>query len=519
MIFKILRISFVSMALALLLTACGGSTNSFTWQVDSLPTNLDPQVASESSDVTACLNLYSGLFRLDENGTPQPDTCERYEISADELTYTFYLKSGLTYTGYRGSSTGTAVTAHDFAFGLYRVFLPETGSPYAEALSCIAGSAKVQQGGSQSALGVSAPNDTTLIITLSRRDSDFLSKLCLPGAMPCNQAFFESTGGSYALSSAMTISNGPFYLYNWTESGLFLRRKADGDLVDAVRIVLDSNNSAADEVLTPAEKIENEKADAILYSSGDDTGLPSIQYQGETWCLILNTQNTSLSNLSLRQALAQVAYSAEPATDNGSISADGLIPPAVTVGGSGYREQAGSTLPAEQNAASLYRTALAELNTGSIRGITVTVPQSNSSIAAAFDQLNQQWQSELGLYFNVQQLSDEDLQAALNIGDYSIILVPLSVGENSPAAWLQLFGSGDLGAWQSYSYAHAAAALDPNDSDYLQQCVSLEQSLLEQCVVIPLFFQTQQLLLSPKVDRVVFDSFGPTVDLTWATKQ
>ena len=57
------QLRFVAALLAaffvLSLTACGSGSNSFTWFVDSIPANLDPQVASSASDIIACENLYS----------------------------------------------------------------------------------------------------------------------------------------------------------------------------------------------------------------------------------------------------------------------------------------------------------------------------------------------------------------------------------------------------------------------------------------------------------------------------
>ena len=96
------QLRFVAALLAaffvLSLTACGSGSNSFTWFVDSIPANLDPQVASSASDIIACENLYSGLVRRAPDGSLAPELCERWEVSADRLTYTFYLKDGLTYT-------------------------------------------------------------------------------------------------------------------------------------------------------------------------------------------------------------------------------------------------------------------------------------------------------------------------------------------------------------------------------------------------------------------------------------
>ena len=133
------QLRFVAALLAaffvLSLTACGSGSNSFTWFVDSIPANLDPQVASSASDIIACENLYSGLVRRTPDGSLAPELCERWEVSADRLTYTFYLKDGLTYTASKGDPSDYAITAEDFVFAFQRMFLPGTNSPYAVEFS------------------------------------------------------------------------------------------------------------------------------------------------------------------------------------------------------------------------------------------------------------------------------------------------------------------------------------------------------------------------------------------------
>ena len=118
-------------ALLLPLTGCtqGSGVNSFTWFVEEIPSNLDPQIASASEDVIACTNLYGGLVRLDADGQAQNDLCEDWKVSADGLTYTFYLKSGLTYKTTNGEDTHYAITAEDFVYAFQRMFAPETHSP------------------------------------------------------------------------------------------------------------------------------------------------------------------------------------------------------------------------------------------------------------------------------------------------------------------------------------------------------------------------------------------------------
>ena len=210
---RFLRMTAVVLAaaFAFLLAGCGGSSasTSFTWFVDNIPANLDPQVATKAEDVIACENLYGGLVRRNASGERVPDLCERWEISSDGLTYTFYLKSGLTYTGTKGAATDYAITAEDFVYAFRRVFAPQTASPYAVEFSAIQHSAAVLDGtAAPGTLGVSAIGELTLVFRLSERDDTFLSKLTLPGAMPCDEAFFESTRGTYGLSSTSTLSDG-----------------------------------------------------------------------------------------------------------------------------------------------------------------------------------------------------------------------------------------------------------------------------------------------------------------------
>lgn len=51
--------------------------------------------------------MYDGLISLDDDYLPQPDLCERWEESGNGKTWTFYLRSGITF------SDGTPVTAND----------------------------------------------------------------------------------------------------------------------------------------------------------------------------------------------------------------------------------------------------------------------------------------------------------------------------------------------------------------------------------------------------------------------
>ena len=190
---QFLRITAAVLAAAFLfaLTGCSGGSGaaSFTWFVDTIPANLDPQVVSAAPDVIACENLYGGLVRKNADGEIVPNLCESWTVSPDGRTYTFAIKDGLTYTAAKGTATDYSITAEDFVFAFRRIFQAQTGSPYAVEFSAIENSAAVLDGTADpSTLGVSASGPLTLVFRLSEKDDNFLAKLTLPGAMQIGRA-------------------------------------------------------------------------------------------------------------------------------------------------------------------------------------------------------------------------------------------------------------------------------------------------------------------------------------------
>lgn len=170
-------------------------------------------------------------------------------------------------------------------FAFRRMFRADTASPYAVEFSAIENSAAVLAGQlPETALGRSGAGDATLVFCLSEPDENFLSKLTLPGAMPCDEDFFNNTRGTYGLSAASTLSSGSFYLYNWTASGLFLRREPSGNRIDSLRLVQNTGASGQ----SAAQLIANEKCSAALDETGEATSLQSISYSDTTWSLLFN---------------------------------------------------------------------------------------------------------------------------------------------------------------------------------------------------------------------------------------
>lgn len=71
---------------------------------------VNPLLAVSDADRDLTALIYSGLVRIDNNGSYLPDLAESYEISDDHLTYTFHLKKNLSF------HDGQSLTAEDVKF-------------------------------------------------------------------------------------------------------------------------------------------------------------------------------------------------------------------------------------------------------------------------------------------------------------------------------------------------------------------------------------------------------------------
>ena len=507
-------------AFLLALTGCGSSSSapSFTWFVDTIPANLDPQVASAAPDVIACENLYSGLVRKKADGEIVPDLSESWTISSDGKTYTFQIKDGLTYKAVKGASTDHTITAEDFVFAFRRIFQPQTNSPYAVEFAALENSAAVLAGTADaSTLGVSAAGPLTLVFRLSEKDDNFLAKLTLPGAMPCDEAFFESTRGTYGLTAKTTLSSGSFYLYNWTASGLFLRRDVSSPMIGSLRLVQNTGSTGK----SAAQLIADEKCSAALDDTGEDTSLQSVDYSDTTWALLFNSAEDSVfADQELRQALAGIARENVDVPSSGLYTAaEGLVPTGLSVDGIDYRDAAGDPTPAPVDAVSLYREARQGMSNSDFNNVTLLLP-AGSGLTQAAEEINGEWQKQFSLFFSLEEVEPEEFEKRLAEGNYTIALAPISAESGSVYNVLAQFtaqGGGLTGYANSLYATQLAASSTATGSARCSLLADCERQLLSDCAVVPLFSQQKRLLIADGIQGLVFDPFGPVLDLTETT--
>ncbi|WP_295581154.1 ABC transporter substrate-binding protein [uncultured Oscillibacter sp.] len=123
-----------------------------------LDDSLDPHKTVKAGTREVMFNVFEGLMKPAPNGELTPALAERYTVSEDHKTYTFTLREGVRF------HNGDAVTAEDVVYSIQRcAAATETGIVQVEAFSVIE--------------AVEAPDEGTVVITISEPSNEFLSYL------------------------------------------------------------------------------------------------------------------------------------------------------------------------------------------------------------------------------------------------------------------------------------------------------------------------------------------------------
>lgn len=182
------------------------------------PDSLDPHRARSTESMQVLRDVFEGLTRLDRAAAPVPGAAESWTVSDDGLVYTFTLRPGLRW------SNGDPLVAEDFAAGLRRLVDPATASQYAQVVDVIRHAPDIVAGRKPvDALGVAAPDDRTVVVTLSNPAPYLPGLMAHPSAGPLHRASFAKLGERFARAGEQ-VSNGAFVLEEWLQ-GSFVRTR------------------------------------------------------------------------------------------------------------------------------------------------------------------------------------------------------------------------------------------------------------------------------------------------------
>lgn len=421
----------------------GGGRKTFNTYYEADVVDLNSITTTDSYSFSVLNNIMEGLYRLDENHQPQPAMAEGVEVSDDELTYTFTLRDGITW------SNGDPVTAENFRYAWMRALNPDTAGDYAFIIAqFVEGATEFNAGeGSEEDVGIAAPDDRTLEVTLSNPAPFFLGLTSFVTYLPLNQQFVEQQGDDFALSADSLLYNGPYTMTQFDASSQAVLTKFQD--------YWDRDNVDVDEV--NVRIIKEDETALNLYESGElDIFELSSQYFDQfqdseefvtspfflTFFLYMNAEDPVIGNQNIRRAI-QIGFDRETLANrvlnDGSVPAVGLVPPGVAgPGDQTFREAVGDTLPAfdADRARQLYQQGVEELGEEPTIEVLVSDDDSTRDVGTF---LQDQLSTNLGANVDTRVTTFEDLLEREDSGDYQIAASSWIADYNDPMTYMDLW--------------------------------------------------------------------------------
>lgn len=524
---KILSL-FLALVAAISLCACGGSSEDILiLPIESDPICLDPQVADSKEAKLMIANCFEGLVRLDKDYKIIPGVAESWEISKDGLTYTFKLRKDTHWKllnsfedvlpeGYKDTYR-TQVIAADFVYGISRALDPATQAGDAEKLFSIKNASAVNSGKQPtSALGISAQDDSTLVITLERADPDFLRILTLPVAMPCHEEFFKATHAKYCLDLKYTFCNGPFYLSRWAEDNTLSMYKNDeyrGNVkVNPDELYFYVNTEEASVV----KKIRQRTYDCAFLSEAaknelsDNDKLSNYSTENMIYGLCFNCSDSVLSDEDMRRALAMVTKTSELTANSDNAFTKGIVPDCVRYGENSYREAAGNVSGIaynEQQALTLWKKGLKKLDITTAE-VVITCAEENAPL---MQQTIQNWQRvfSTSILAKVEVKTAEQISTMIYNTSYQVLYHKITTDSSTVTDTLKKFmsdSSSNIFGFADKNYDKTVNSIITTYSGAakLNGCVNAEKYILDKAVFLPMLGGSSYAVVNKGVDGLYF---------------
>jgi len=373
------------------------------------PRSLDPALATDVPSGRAVAYLFDGLTRFTPSASLEPGLAASWEVSPDGRIYTFHLRTGVQF------HDGTPFLARHVGQSFRRVLDPASRGGTLWPLFPIRG-ARAFADGKGTELGIDAPDDSTVVITLEEPLPIFLKLL----AMPVASIVPDSTGANF---SEKPVGTGPWRLVEWRHDD-YLKFARNESYFDGAPEIDTLIARIIPEPSTAVAEFEAGTVD-ILYVPEDQTrewqntdersshlvSAPALRL----WYVGINTTRGPLRDVRVRQALAHAldvpTLLEQLLAGRGSVAA-GVIPPSL--------EGADKSRRALAYDSSAARRLLAEA--GFPNGIDLELWCSQTAPFPRLAQSIQAYFADAGIRVKIVQRDAASMRAAARAGQTDLVL-------------------------------------------------------------------------------------------------
>ncbi len=474
------------------------------------PLMLDPAVSGEMTSHEYIMQLFSGLVRLDDDLKPVPDISQKWKVSNDSKTYTFYLRQDVKF------HDGKLVKAQDFKYSWERACDPATGSLTADTyLGDIVGVKEMLAGKSKDVSGVRVIDDYTLQVTIDAPKSYFLYKLTYPTAFVVDSANVKSGSEWWHKPNG----TGPFKLKQWDANSLLILEKnklyyGKQAEVDFVTFYLYGG--------VPMDLYETGKIDATGVSLDyidkvtDKTGnfyreltvVPELSF----FYIGFNTAKPPFDDVNIRRAFSQAIDKEKLASlvfRDMVQSANGILP----LGIPGFNDNLSGLNYDVDEAKRLIRESKYG-DVSKLPPITITTAGMGGLVSQDLEAIIYRWRENLGVEVKVRQIEELRFLYHLEEERDEMFYMGWVADYPHPQDFLDvLFHSGTKSNYGDYSNPEIDALLDKASLE-LDEKTSLalyqqaEQKLVEDAACVPLWYGRNYILTKPKIKGYKVNALG-----------
>jgi len=471
------------------------------------PTTLDPALVGDTTSSFVVRQLFSGLVKLDADLNVQPDLADTWDVSEDGLVYTFELNPHARF------ADGTPITAEDVQYSLERTTDPNLARflPARTYLSDIVGVQEKLAGQADRINGITVLDDQRISITIDAPKSYFPAKLAHPTSFVVDRRTVQAGGTDW---TADPNGSGPFEIEQWqNDQVLVIKRNLNYygamAMLDRVTFLM---GAAAGNPLILYEQGDIDVVGVPAYALAriqDDSNPLSRELvsvpQLSLFYIGLNVTIPPFDDPKVREAftlLIDREKLAEVSLRGAASPARGILPPGMP----GYN----SDLPFPDVDVEQARRLIAESRYGSIEDLPPIVAY-GSWVGLLRDVL----EAELELEIEVRSYERfGDYLDALKENNLLVFGTGWVADYPDPENFLDLlFRGGSLENHTSYANPEVDILLDQaavatNTAARWEMYQQVEQQILADAVIIPLYHDIDHVLVKPYVRNLELTPMG-----------
>jgi oligopeptide transport system substrate-binding protein len=474
------------------------------------PGDLDPQIAIGQLEHDIMLSLYEGLVYGDaKDVSPRPGVAESWNISPDELVYTFHLRKNARW------SNGEPVTARDFCETYHRLLMPSLAEQYSYMLYPVTNAEAFNTGQITNfdQVGFKVVDDYTLRLTLHSPTPYLLSMMVHDSWYPLPIATIKKYGAIDDRSNPWTrpehfVGNGPFVLKEWRMNSHVLVVKSptywDAEHVRLNSIYFDpEDNYDTEERMFRSGQlhtIRQPPLSKVAFYSKNKPDLIKIYPLLANEFFKLNVTRPPLNDRRVRQALA-LAIDRHAITEfverNGAIPAFCLTPP----GTAGFTAAARLREDPAQARRLLAEAGYADGANFPKLTLLYNTAQTRKALAETVQEM---WRKNLNIHVTLQNQEWKVYLDAMQHTNYDIGLSGWIADYIDPSTFLDLFltdGGNNETGWSNADYdrlCRLAASTGDTAARY-GAYQKAEAILMEEMPVVPIFIFSEPRLIQPNV--------------------